>query len=172
LNQKYKISIVVIVIAIALTGYYAYEQYNLSNTQEGLQLSLKHETAVNDYLKQADVYENKGDHTNAINMRQKASIEISNALEDDSNTLDHADGVYKEYLNNDTLLLQTTSKLIDFQIYLDHDETHTLNQGQETVTPSQLNPYINQLKNEISVYKDDKDKIIAANRDKFKFLNI
>ena len=171
MSQKYKILTAATVIVIALVGYYVYGQYNLSDTQEGLQLSLKHETAANGYLNQANTYESKSDYANAIIMRQKASDEISNALEDDNNVLNHANGVYKDYLNNDILLLQTTSKLINFQIYLDHDEAHTLNPGQETVTPNQLNPYINQLEGNITVYKNNEDKIIAANHDQFKFLN-
>jgi len=171
LNQKYKVLIVVMVIVIALSGYYGYEQYNFSNMQGYLQTSLEHKTAADNYLNQASAYENKSDYTNAIIIRQKGSDEISNALKNDSDALSHADGIYKDYINNDTLLLKTMSKLINFQIYLDHYLNHSLNPGQETVTPNELNPQINQLKEDISVYQSNENKIIAENPDKFKFLN-
>jgi hypothetical protein len=171
LNQKYKILIVAIAAVIVLAGYYGYEQYNLSNMQGYLQTSLNHKTAADNYSNQATSYENKKDYSNAIAMLQKSSEEISKALENDNNALAHADGIYKNYINNDILLLKTTSKLIDFQIYLDQEKTNDLNPGQEHVTPDDLIPRITQLKNEISVYKTNEDRIIDANPDQFKFLN-
>ena len=156
-------------VVIALAGYYGYEQYNLSNMQGDLQTSLKHKNTADNYLKQASAYENKSDYANAIIMRQRGADEISNALNNDANALSRADGIYKDYINNDILLLKTTSKLINFQIYLDHDENHTLNPGQETATPNELYPQINQLKQDISVYQSNENKIIAENPDKFKF---
>ena len=172
MNQKYKILTVVIVIVIALAGYYGYEQYNLSNTQGYLQTSLTHKTTANDYSNQANVYENKNDYANAVIMRQKSSNEIFKALESDNNALVHANGVYKDYINNDILLLQTTSKLLDFQIYLDQEKNNDLNQGQEKVKPADLYPHINQLKDDISVYTNNENEIISANPDKFKFVNL
>lgn len=160
------------VAAIILIGYYGYEQYNLSKTQEYLQVSLNHKTAANNYSNQANAYENKNDYANAIIMLQKSSDEISNALENDNNALAHANGVYKDYINNDILLLQTSSKLLDFQIYLDQEKNNELNPGQEKASPAELYPHINQLKDDISVYKINENKIISANPDKFKFLNL
>lgn len=171
MNQKYKILTVVIVVVIALAGYYGYEQYNLSNTQKYIQTSLNYKTTANNYSSQADAYENKNDYANATIMRQKSSYEILKAIESDNNALAHADGVYKDYINNDILMLQTTSKLLDFQIYLDQLKNNDLNQGQEKVNPSDLYPHINQLEEDISGYKGNENKIISANPDKFKFLN-
>jgi len=171
LNQKYKILTVILVITIGLGGYCGYEQYNLSKTQEYLQISLTHKTGANNYSSQASVYENKNDYANAVIMLQKSSNEISKALENDNNALAHANSVYKDYINNDILLLQTTSKLLDFQIYLDQEKNNDLNQGQEKVNPADLYPHINQLKEDISIYKSNENKIISANPDKFKFLN-
>ncbi len=171
MNQKCKILIAVMVVVISLAGYYGYQQYNLSNMQGYLQTSLTHKNAANDYLNKASAYENKNDYTNAILMYQKGSNEISKALKNDNNALVLSNDVYKNYIGNDILLLQTTSKLIEFQIYLNHEKNNDLNPGQERVNPTNLAPHINQLKNEISVYKDNENKIIAANPDKFKFLN-
>lgn len=171
MNQKYKILTVILIIAIGLGGYYGYEQYNLSKTQEYLQISLTHKTAANNYLTHASIYENKKDYANAVIMLQKSSDEISKALESDNSALSYANGVYKNYINNDILMLQTTSKLLDFQIYLNQEKNNNLNQGQEKVNPVDLYPHINQLKDDISVYKSNENKIISANPEKFKFLN-
>ena len=171
MNQKYKILTIVIVIVIALTGYYGYEQYNLSKTQEYLQASLNHKSAAENYSNLAGAYEDKKDYANAVIMLQKSSDEVSKALKSDDNALNHASGVYKDYINNDIILLQTTSKLLDFQIYLDQEINNNLNPGQEKASPADLYPHINQLKDDISVYKSNEDKIISANADKFKFLN-
>ncbi|MGB9979969.1 hypothetical protein [Methanobacterium sp.] len=171
MKQKYKILTIILVLAIGLSGYYGYEQYNLSKTQEYLQISLNHKTTADNYSAQASAYENKNDYTNATIMLQKSSDKISKALESDNNALAHANGVYKEYITNDILLLQTTSKLINFQIYLDQEKNNSLNPGQEKVNPADLYPHINQLKDDISVYKSNVNKIISANPDKFKFLN-
>ncbi|OEC86920.1 MULTISPECIES: hypothetical protein [Methanobacterium] len=171
MNQKYKILSVILIIAIGLGGYYGYEQYNLSKTQEYLQISLTHKIAASNYSNQASVYENKNDYANAAIMFQKSSDEISKALKSDSDALTHASGVYTEYINSDILVLQTTSKLLDFQIYLNKVKNNDLNQGQEKVDPVDLYPHINQLKEDISVYKNNENKIISANPEKFKFLN-
>ncbi len=171
LNQKYKILTVILFIAITLTGYYGYEQYNLSNTQKYLQTSLNHKTAADNYSNQAIAYENKKDYSNAVIMLQKSSEEISKAIEMDNNALTHANSIYKDYINNDILLLQTTSKLLDFQIYLDQMKNNDLNPGQEKANPTDLYLHINQLIDDISVYKNNANKIISANADKFKFLN-
>lgn len=172
LNQKHKILIIsVIFVILAVVGYYVYGEYNLSNTQKYLKTSLKHKTAAANYLNQVDTYENKQDYANAAIMRQKSSDEIAYALNDDNNALIYADGIYREYIENDILLLQTTSKLIDFQLYLDRVKNNDLNPGQEKVNPSDLYPHINKLKDEVLVYNDKADEIIASNPDKFKFLN-
>ena len=171
MNQKYKILTVILIIVIGLSGYYGYEQYNLSKTHEYLQTSLTHKTAANNYLAQASVYENKKDYANAVIMLQKSSDEISKALEADNNALAHTNSIYKDYINNDILMLQTTSKLLDFKIYLNQEKNNDLNQGQEKVNPVDLYPHINQLKEDISVYKSNENKIISANPEKFKFMN-
>ncbi len=171
MNQKYKILTVILIIVIGLGGYYGYEQYNLSKTQEYLQTSLTHKTAANNYSAQASVYENKNDYANAVIMLQKSSNEILKALEADNNALAHTNSIYKDYINNDILMLQTTSKLLDFEIYLNQEKNNDLNQGQEKVNPVDLYPHINQLKEDISVYKSNENKIISANPEKFKFMN-
>lgn len=162
---------ITIVVLIALAGYYGYGQYNFSNMQTNLQTSQNHKTTANNYLNQANAYENKNDYANAVIMLQKSSDEISKALENDNNAMTYANGVYKDYINNDILLLQATSKLIDFQIYMDHEKNNDLNPGQEKVNPADLIPHINQLKENISTYKANEDKITAANPNEFKFLN-
>lgn len=171
MNQKYKILTVILIIVIGLGGYYGYEQYNLSKTQEYLQTSLTHKTAANNYSAQASVYENKNDYANAVIMLQKSSNEILKALEADNNALAHTNSIYKDYINNDILMLQTTSKLLDFEIYLNQEKNNDLNRGQEKVNPVDLYPHINQLKEDISVYKSNENKIISANPEKFKFMN-
>lgn len=171
MKQKYKILTVILIIAIGLGGYYGYEQYNLSKTQEYLQISITHKTAADNYSTQASIYENKNDYANAVIMLQKSSDEISKALESDNSALNCANGAYKDYINNNILMLQTTSKLLDFQIYLNQEKNNDLNQGQEKVNPVDLYPHINQLKEDISVYKSNENKIISANPEKFKFLN-
>ncbi len=171
MKQKYKILTVILIIAIGLGGYYGYEQYNLSKTQEYLQISLNHKTVADNYSTQASIYENKNDYANAVTMFQKSSDEISKALENDNSALNYANGVYKDYITNNILMLQTTSKLLDFQIYLNQEKNNDLNQGQEKVNPVDLYPHINQLKEDISVYKSNENKIISANPEKFKFLN-
>ena len=134
-------------------------------------MSLTHKTAANNYSTQASVYENKNDYANAVIMLQKSSDEILKAIEDDNNALSHANSIYEDYINNDILMLQTTSKLLDFKIYLNQEKNNDLNQGQEKVNPVDLYPHINQLKEDISVYKSNENKIISANPEKFKFLN-
>ena len=171
MNQKYKILTVILIIVIGLGGYYGYEQYNLSKTQEYLQTSLTHKTAANNYSAQASVYENKKDYANAVIMLQKSSNEILKALEADNNALTHTNSINEDYINNDILMLQTTSKLLDFEIYLNQEKNNDLNQGQEKVNPVDLYPHINQLKEDISVYKSNENKIISANPEKFKFMN-
>lgn len=171
MKQKYKILTVILIIAIGLGGYYGYEQYNLSKTQEYLQTSLTHKTAANNYSAQASVYENKKDYANTVIMLQKSSDEILKALEADNKALAHTNNIYKDYINNDILMLQTTSKLLDFKIYLNQEKNNDLNQGQEKVNPVDLYPHINQLKEDISVYKSNENKIISANPEKFKFMN-
>ena len=171
MNQKYKILTVILIIVIGLGGYYGYEQYNLSKTQEYLQTSLTHKTAANNYSAQASVYENKKDYANAVIMLQKSSNEILKALAADNNALAHTNSIYKDYINNDILMLQTTSKLLDFKIYLNQEKNNDLNHGQEKVNPVDLYPHINQLKEDISVYKSNENKIISANPEKFKFMN-
>ncbi len=171
MNGKYKILVVAMVAVTALVGYYGYEQYNLSNTQKYLQTSLNHKTIADNYLNHAYAHENKSDYASAVIMLQKSSDEISRALENDNSAMAHANGIYKDYLNNDILLLQTTSKLIDFQIYLNREKNNDLNPGQEKVNPADLIPNINQLKEDISTYKANEDKIIAANPSEFKFLS-
>ncbi len=156
---------------VGLGGYYGYGQYNLSKTQEYLQTSITHKTAANNYSAQASIYENKNDYANAVKMFQKSSDEISKAIKSDNDALTHASGVYTEYINNDIPMLQTTSKLLDFQIYLNQVKNNDLNIGQEKVNPSDLYPHINQLKDDISVYKINENKIISANPEKFKFLD-
>ena len=171
MDQKYKILTVVTVVVIITAGYYGYEQYNFLNMQEDLKMSMDYKISADNYSNQAYAHENKSDYTNAISMWQKCSNEISKAIESDNNALTHANGAYEEYINNDVLLLKTTSKLIDFHIYLDQVESNTLNQGQEKVSPADLYPHINQLKDDIAVYKNNANKIISASPDKFKFLN-
>lgn len=171
LNQKYKILTIIIIAAVLLAGYLGYEQYNLSKTHEYMQASLSHKTAAGNYSSQASIYENKNDYTNAVLMLQKSSEEVATALENDNAALNYANGVYKDYINTDIILLQTTSKLLNFQIYLDQTKNNALNPGQEKVSPSDLYPHINQLKDDISVYKSNENKIISANPDQFKFMN-
>ena len=171
LSRKYKILTIILFIAIILTGYYGYEQYNFSNTQKYLKTSLNHKIAADNYSSQASAYENKNDYANAVIMLQKSSEEISKALKIDNNALPHANGIYSDYINNDILLLQTTSKLLDFQIYLNQMKNNDLNPGQEKANPADLYPHINQLKEDISTYKNNANKIISANADKFKFMN-
>ena len=171
MDQKYKILTVILIIVVGLGGYYGYGQYNLSKTQEYLQTSMTHKSAASNYSSQASVYENKNDYANAVKMFQKSSYEISKAIESDKNALAHASGVYTEYINNDITMLQTTSKLLDFQIYLNQEQNNDLKPGQEKVNPVDLYPHINQLKVDISVYKNNENKIISASPEKFKFLN-
>ena len=171
MTGKYKILILlVIILIVGIVGYYTYEEYNVSKTQIYLSASLQQKNTANDYLNQANAYENNNDYTNAIIMLQKSTDEISKALENDNNALSYSNGVYKDYLNNDILLLQTISKLIEYKAYLDHYYKNDLNPSQETVNPSTLNPYITNLENDISKYKDKENQIISANPDKFRFL--
>jgi hypothetical protein len=171
LKRNYKILlIVVIALILAGAGYYAYNQYNLSKTQGYLKTSLNHQNAANDYLNQANQFENKNNYAQAIVMQQKGADEITKALENDNDASPYAEGIYQDYLNNDLLLLQATSKLIEYEIYVNHYKTNDLNPGQEKVDPNTLTPYIDGLKTNISSYKDKENQIISANPEKFQFL--
>ena len=155
---------------MASVGYEFSGGYNLSKTQYYLKMSSKHKLDANYYLNQADAYENQKDYANAIIMRQKSSDEISKALESDNNASYYANGVHEEYINKDVILLQTTLKLLEVEIYSDREQNHELKPGQEDTGLNALNPYINELKGTVSTYKNEENEIIAKNPDKFKFI--
>lgn len=172
MSGKYKIFIIaaIAVLIIAAVGYYAYEQFKVSKTQSYLKTSSDHQKAADNYLSQAYTYQNRNDYVNTIIMLQKGADEIKSAIADDNDALPYANGVYKEYLDNDIPLLQATGKLIEYKIYINQYNSNTLNPGQEKANPSLITPYINNLENEISIYKDKENQLIAAHPNEFQFL--
>lgn len=162
--------VVIITLLLAGAGYYTYKEYNLSKTQDYLKTSLNHRNTANDYLSQANEFENKNDYANAIIMQQKGADEIAKALKNDNDASPYAEGIYQDYLDNDLLLLQASAKLIEYEIYVNHYKNNDLNLGQEKVDANVLIPYIDGLKKNITSYKDKETQIISANPEKFQFL--
>lgn len=163
--------ILIIVIAVLVVGYVAYEEYNFLKMQDYLKTSSQHQKVADDYIKQADAFSKNNDYANAISMLKKGKDEISKAQDNDNNALPYANGVYKNYTDNDILLLQAISQLIDFDIYIYQVKSNTLNPGQEYVQPDIIVRYIDKSKSVISDYMNKEQEIISANPDKFKFLN-
>ncbi len=172
MRRNYKAIIIVILLAVtAIAGYYIYTQYNALKTQELLKTSQNLKNSATTYFNQAVGYENAGDYPNAITMYQKSNDEITKALYSDNQALIYASGAYREYLDNDILLLKKTAKLIEYKIYLNHYRNNSLNPGQEKVNPSMLTPYIDNLTQDMIIYKDKENQIVSSNPGTFKFLN-
>lgn len=169
--KKSHLILIVILVLAALGGYYAYIQYNTSKTQELIKTS--HEIKINatTYFDQAEDYEKNGDYENAISMYQKSDKEVKKALSIDNNALAYAGGVYHEYLDKDVQLLEKTSQLIEYKIYLNQYHNNSLNPGQEKVPPSMLNPYIDKFTADVASLKAEKNQIIKNNPDSFTFLS-
>lgn len=171
MRRNYKIlTIILIILVISIVGYYAYTQYNVSKTQELLSTSQALKINATNDFNQAESYQNSGDYSNAITMFQRSNDKITKALYADNQASTYASGVYKEYLNNDILLLQKTAKLLEYKIYANQYRNNSLNPGQEKVNPSMLTPYIDNLTNEVANYKAIEEQIINSNTDAFKFL--
>lgn len=171
MKKQYKIVIVIAVIAIAiLSGYYAYTQYNTLKTKEYLKNSQEIKDNATNYFNQATLYEKSGDYSSAITSYQKSNEEIANALNQNNQALNYATGVYKQYLDNDILLLEKTSKLIEYKIYVNQYYNNSLNPGQEKVSPSVLSSYIDNLEKEVAEYNATGNQIIKNNPEAFKFL--
>ena len=170
--KQYKILIIIVIIIIAtIAGYYAYTQYNTLKTQEYIKASQELKNNASSYFNQAESYEKSGDYSNAIIAYQKSDDQITKASNNDNQASKYATVVYKEYLDNDTLLLEKTAKLIEYKIYVNQYYNNSLNTGQEKVNPTVLTPYINNLVNEIANFKAVEDQIINNNSEAFKFLN-
>jgi hypothetical protein len=162
-------------LILAVVGYFVYIGYNNSQATLGyLKESQTHVNAAENYLNQAYAYENKGDYTNAITMLQKSSEELSKALNNDFNALRRADGVYKDYLKNDVLLIKAELRLTNIKLALDYDTIgqKPYNHTQEVdIDYNMLSPIIIKANNDIFTYKNKKNEIIASNPNSFKFLN-
>ncbi|HEY0196136.1 MAG TPA: hypothetical protein VGC02_01055 [Methanobacterium sp.] len=171
MNKSQKILVIIITVAVLATvGYFAYSQFNALKTQEYLKTSQNLKDNATAYFDQAVAYENAGDYENAITTYQKSDGEVRKALNNNSQALASADGVYREYLDNDIKLLEKLAQLIEYKIYLNRVYNNSLNPGQETVPPSMLFPYIDNLTRDVSVLKEEENQIIKNNPDAFTFL--
>lgn len=169
--KRKKILILTILLAIAaLAIYLAYTEYQNSQTRFYLSESHKHKNAANDYLTQADSYEKDNDYTNAITALDKSTDEVNKALENDQKALDHAIGIYREYVDTDILLLEKIKNLIEYKVYVNRYRTDTLNKGQERVAPEKLTPFIDKLETEIAEYKSQLEQIKSSHPREFSFL--
>ena len=166
-----KILIIIAIIILAGVSYYAYTQYNTLKTQEYIKTSKELKDNDTSYLNQAAGLEKSGDYSGAIIAYQKSKEYTTNAINENNQALKYASGVYKEYLDNDSLLLDKTAKLIEYKIYVNQYYNNSLNSGQEKVNPSVLSPYIDNLEKEIASYKSNENNIINNNPEAFKFLN-
>jgi uncharacterized protein YxeA len=171
--QRNYIILVVLLVVIVLggLGYYAFNQYNISKTQEYLKSSENLKNNATIYFDQAAAYEKSGDYSRAIQAYQNSSDKITKALFKDKQALSTASGVYHEYLDVDIQLLEKTAKLLEYKVYQNQYLNNSLNVGQEKVNPSVLIPYINNLNSEIADLKDKQDQIIKNNIAAFEFLN-
>ena len=171
MKKTYKILTIIVIFVVLMAGYYAYTQYNISRTQEFLLTSNELKTNATSYYNQGENYENSQDYSNAIIMFQESNDKVTKALYADDQASKYACGVYREYVDNDILLLQKLAKLLEYKIYVNQYKNNSLNQGQEKVNPSVLTPYINNLTTEVANYKETENQIINSNIDAFKFLN-
>jgi hypothetical protein len=170
--RKYKILTVVLVLIIAAgAAYYIYGEFKNSQAQGYLKTSKDHQNMANTYFSQAVDYESKNDYTNAISLLQKSSDEVSQAQAADNDAQPYAVGVYRDYLDNDVLLLQAYAKLIEYKIYANRYKNNELNVGQEKVDPTVLAPYIANLTSQLNNYRDIENQIVAAHPEQFKFLS-
>lgn len=172
MKKIYIILLVILLLVVVVGGYYAYTQYNVSKTQEILNSSYGFKNDATAYFKQAEDFESNGDYDNAINMYLKSHAEYRNASKTDKQALNHADGLYREYLDKDVEFLGTVLKLIEYKVYLNMFNNNTLNHGQEKVKPEMLIPYIDGLTRDAATLKKERDRIILENPDAFSFLNI
>lgn len=172
MKNIYKILIIVAVVIAAGVGYYTYTEYNALKTQEIMKSSQGFKDNATSYYDQAADYENNGDYSHAITTYQKSDDEFKRALASDNSALNYAGGVYREYLNKDVQLIEQTSKLIEYKIYLNQYHNNSLNPGQEKVSPSMLKPYIDKFEGEVAALKVEENQIIQNNPDTFKFLNL
>ena len=159
------------VAVVSIAGFYAYNQYNTLKTQEYLKTSQELKDNATSYFNQAANYENRGDYSNAIISYQKSGEQYKKALNINNQASNYATGVYREYLDNDILLLDKTAKLIEYKIYINQYRNNSLNIGQEKVNPTVLTPYIDNLVKEVANCKATENQIINNNPEAFKFLN-
>ncbi len=175
MTRKRKILVIALALLIlAVAGYFVYAGYSSTKTTQGyLKESQTHATAAENYLNQAYAYENKSDYTNAIAMLQKSSEELSRALNNDFNALRSADAVYKNYLENDIILLKAELRLANLKLGLDYYISGEIpyTHPPEVIDYNLLYADITKAENDIPTYKNKKNEIIASNPDKFKFLN-
>lgn len=172
MKNQFKILIIIAVIAVAAVGYYAYTQYNILKTQEYIKTSQELKDNATNYFNQAASYEKSGNYPDAITSYQKSKDTITKALNQNKQALTYATGVYREYLNNDIMLLEKTAKLTEYRIYINQYRNNSLNPGQEEVNPTVLNPYMDDLEKEIANYNATLNQIINSNPEEFKFLKL
>ena len=171
MKKTYKILTIIVIFVVLMAGYCAYAQYNISRTQEFLLTSNELKINATSYYNQGENYENSQDYSNAIIMFQESNDKVTKALYADDQASKYAGGIYREYVDNDILLLQKLAKLLEYKIYVNQYKNNSLNPGQEKVNPSVLTPYINNLTTEVANYKETENQIINSNIDAFKFLN-
>ena len=171
MKNKSKILIIIAVIVIAAVGYYAYTEYNTLKTQEYIKTSQELKDNATNYFNQAAGYEKSGDYSKAVTSYQKSKDTIISALNQNNQALTYATGVYREYLNNNILLLEKTAKLTEYKIYINQYHNNSLNPGQEKVNPTVLTPYIYDLEKQIANYKAIENQIVSNNPEDFKFLS-
>lgn len=163
--------IILILIIIISTGYFGYAEYNKLKTQDTIKNSQELKYNATEYFNQAVALENAGDYAGARDMYQESSDKVKKAITSDNESLSHASGVYREYLDNEIQLLEKMGQLLEYKIYLNNVLNNSLNPGQEKVEPGVLAPYIDKLSSEVTDLKEESERIIRDNPGDFDFLN-
>ena len=163
--------ILILIIIISLAGYIGYTEYNKLKTQDSIKTSQELKDNATEYFNQAVALENAGDYAGAVDMYQKSSDDVKRALINDNQSIDHASGVYREYLYNEIQVLEKMGQLLEYKIYLNNVLNNSLNQGQEKVEPGVLTPYIDKLTREVADLKEESERIVRDNPGDFTFLN-
>jgi len=163
--------ILILIIIISLAGYFGYAEYNKLKTQDTIKNSQELKNNATEYFNQAVALENAGDYAGARDMYQESSDKVKKAITSDNESLSHASGVYREYLDNEIQLLEKTGQLLEYKIYLNNVLNNSLNPGQEKVEPGVLAPYIDKLTKEVADLKEESKRIVRDNPSYFAFLN-
>jgi len=165
-NKILYIGLIVIIAAIVVLAYFDYNVYCEKQMQSYmLQAAAYNNTALGlnvTYLNASK----KNDYDQLINIANAMITNYQQAVNCDNEAMKYAAGVYKDYLTYDIMRLNSNIKLCNQQV----DAINKI-RNNDLSTISNLAKQMDDQSVTSKDYRNKEDEIIAANPDKFKFLN-